>query len=164
MKSSREVDIDIKLIDMVDALKLSGKAMTALKILLADQELQAAQEFANTVSIVRLGYNDHGPVHMRTVAKTAIIMLELLKKAGIKTTIEANGCGDFEDSLIAVVISSMLHDIGMGMGRQNHELHSTIMAQPVIDNLLKQIYEDDFHKERWYAPLPWKESPVTWVQ
>jgi metal-dependent HD superfamily phosphatase/phosphodiesterase len=145
-KSSRELDIDINLIDMVDSFKLSGKAMAALKILLADQEVQAAQEFANTVSIIRLGYNDHGPVHMRTVTQTAIIMLELLKKAGIKTTIEANGCGDIEDSLIAVVLSSMLHDIGMGMGRQNHELHSTIMALPVIDKLLAQIYVDDFNK------------------
>jgi metal-dependent HD superfamily phosphatase/phosphodiesterase len=145
-KSSREVDIDIKLIDMVDAFKLSGKAMTALKIMLADQELQAAQEFANTVSIVRLGYNDHGPVHMRTVTQAAILMVDLLKKAGINTTIEANGCGDFEDSLIAVILSSLLHDIGMGMGRQNHELHSTILALPIIDNILKQIYGDDFHK------------------
>jgi metal-dependent HD superfamily phosphatase/phosphodiesterase len=146
-KSPRELDIDIKLIDMVDAFKLSGKAMAALKILLADQELQAAQEFANTVSIIRLGYNDHGPVHMRTVTKHSILMVELLIKAGIKTTLEANGCGDIEDSLIAVILSSMLHDIGMGMGRQNHEMHSTILALPIIDKILAQVYDDDLHKK-----------------
>ena len=147
MKSPRELSIDIKLIDTVDSFGLSGKAMTALKMLLADGEIQAAQEYANTVSIVRLGYNDHGPVHMRTVTQTAVLMLDLLKKAGIKTSLEADGCGDFEDSLIAVMLAAILHDLGMGMGRQNHELHSTIMAQPFIDKILEKIYSDELHKK-----------------
>jgi len=147
MKSSRELNIDGKLIDMVNALGLSGKAVTALEILLADEEIQAAQEYANTVSIVRLGYNDHGPVHMRTVTQTAILMLCLLQKAGIKTSLESDGCGDFEDSLIAVIIAAILHDLGMGMGRQNHELHGTILAQPYIDRLLEKIYKDDLNKK-----------------
>ncbi|MDR1839442.1 MAG: HD domain-containing protein [Treponema sp.] len=146
MKSSKELNIDSKLIDMVNALGLSGKAVTALETLLADDEIQAAQEYANTVSIVRLGFNDHGPVHMRTVTQTSILMLELLQKAGIKTSLESDGCGDFEDSLIAVILAAFLHDLGMGMGRHNHELHSTIMAQPVIDKLLEKIYKDDLHK------------------
>ncbi|MCL2271175.1 MAG: HD domain-containing protein [Treponema sp.] len=147
MKSPRELSIDIKLIDMVDAFGLSDKIMKALKILLADEELQASQEFANTVSIIRLGYNDHGPVHMRTVTMNAVIMMELLKKAGIKTSLETDGCGDFEDSLLAVIMASILHDIGMGMGRQNHEQYSTVIAQPIIDKLLSQVYEDNWHKK-----------------
>ena len=146
MKSSREVSIDIKIIDLMDTFKLSGKAMAVLKMLLADEEIQAAQEYANTVSIVRLGYNDHGPVHMRTVAYNAVFMMDLLKKAGIKMSLEADGCGDFEDSLTAVMLASILHDLGMGMGRQNHELHSTIMAQPIINNILAKVYEDNWRK------------------
>ena len=147
MKSPRELNIDIKIIDMVDAFRLSGKAMAGLKILLKDEEIQAAQEYANTVSIVRLGYNDHGPVHMRTVTYNAVLMLDLLKKAGIKTSLEADGCGDFEDSLLSVISAAILHDLGMGMGRQNHELHSTILASPIIDRLLNEVYKDDFHKK-----------------
>ncbi|MDR0321066.1 MAG: phosphohydrolase [Treponema sp.] len=146
MKSSRELDIDIKLIDKVDALNLSVNAMKCLKIMLANEEIQASQEYANTVSIVRLGYNDHGPVHMRTVTYNSVLMLELLKKAGIKTSLEQDGCGDYEDSLIAVMIASMFHDLGMGMGRQNHELHSTILALPLIDKILEQLYQDNIRK------------------
>jgi metal-dependent HD superfamily phosphatase/phosphodiesterase len=146
MKSPREVDIDIKLIDMVDAFQLTGKAMTGLKMLLADEDVQAAQEYANTVSIVRLGYNDHGPVHMRTVTYNAVLMLDLLKNAGIKTSLENDECGCFEDSLMAVITAAMLHDLGMGVGRQNHELQSTIMGLPVIDNLLSRLYKDEIHK------------------
>jgi len=147
MKSPRELSIDINLIDLVDAFGLSNKVMTGLKLLLANEEIQAAQEYANTVSIVRLGFNDHGPVHMRTVTYLSVLMLDLLKKAGIKTSLEADGCGTYEDSLIAVILASILHDLGMGMGRQNHELHSTIMAVPFIDNILTQLFKDDWHKK-----------------
>ena len=147
MKSSTEVNVDIRLIDLINSLNLSTKVMKGLKLLLANQELQAAQDYANKVSIVRLGFNDHGPVHMRTVALNAVTMLDLLKKAGIKTSLESDECGDFEDSVLAVIIAGMFHDLGMGMGRQEHELHSMILSQPYIDKLLNEIYEDDLHKK-----------------
>jgi len=147
MKSPRELSIDINLIDLIELFDLSTNAMKCLKILLASEEVQREQEFANTVSIVRLGYNDHGPVHMRTVTYNAVLMLDLLKKAGIKTTLEKDNCGEFEDSLLAVMLASMLHDLGMQMGRENHELHSTILARPIIDHILDQVYHDD-HKKR----------------
>ena len=146
MKSPKEVSVDIKLIDLINSFQLSGKAMTGLKWMLANEEIQAAQEYANTVSIVRLGFNDHGPVHMRTVAYNATLMLDLLRKAGIKMNIEQEGSGDFEDSLLAVLTASMLHDLGMGMGRQDHELHSTILAMPLIDRVLSCVYADNIHK------------------
>ena len=147
MKSSKERSVDLMLIDTVENLGLSGKALKGLNILLASDELQAMQEYANTVSIVRLGYNDHGPVHMRKVTYNAVVMLELLKKSGIKTSLEKDGCGDFEDSLLAVILGAICHDLGMGMGRQNHEQHSIILAQPIIENLLDRIYNDDWNKK-----------------
>ena len=132
---------------MLEAFKLSGTALKGLKLLLENKEVQVLQEFANTVSIIRLGYNDHGPVHMRTVTHSAMVMMDLIKNAGIKTTLEADNCGGFEDSLLAVIISAMLHDIGMTMGRQNHETHSTILASPIIDQLLSEVYGDNLHKK-----------------
>jgi len=147
LRSQKELSTDTKLYETVEALQLSGIVMKCLKILLTNEEIQASQEYANTVSIIRLGYNDHGPVHMRLVTQSAIIMIELLRKAGIKTSLETDGCGDFEDSLIAVMIASMLHDIGMSMGRQNHEMHSAILAYPIITNLLNEVYENDLKKK-----------------
>jgi len=147
MKSSKEINLNDKLISTVSSLQLSGKAFTALKWILDNEEIQAAQEYANTVSIVRLGFNDHGPVHMRTVAYNAVLMLDLLRKAGIKTSLEADKCGDFEDSLLSVIIATLLHDLGMGMGRQDHELHSTIISLPFIDALLKIIYGNNHFKK-----------------
>ena len=146
MKSSKETDVDAKLKNMVNAFHLSGKALKGLEWLLSSEEVQASQEYANTVSIIRLGFNDHGPVHMRMVAHNAVLMLDLLKQAGIKTSLEEDGCGNFEDSLLSVIIASMLHDIGMGMGRQDHEVSSSILSLPIIEKLLAEVYHDDVYK------------------
>jgi metal-dependent HD superfamily phosphatase/phosphodiesterase len=146
MRSEKENMLDIKLIETVAAFGLSGKAETAMRLLLLDEELQAAQEYANTVSIIRLGYNDHGPVHMRTVAMNAMIMLGLLRQKDVKTSLEKDGCGNFEDSLTAVFCASLLHDLGMGIGRQDHELHSAYIAYPILDQIIKEAYGEDIHK------------------
>jgi len=146
MKSQIELAIDSKLIEKVGSFNLKGFALKGLKLLLSNDEIQFSQEFANTVSIIRLGYNDHGPVHMRKVTQSAVLMIDLLRKAGIKTTLENDGCGDFEDSLLSVIIAAMFHDVGMVMGRQNHEFHSTIISYPIIDQVLKEVYQNNLHK------------------
>ena len=141
------MSLDNKIIEALENLKLSGRAVKAAKLLIADDEIQAAQEYANNVSIIRLGYNDHGPVHMRTVVLNAIIMMGFLRKAEIKTSLEKENAGDFEDSLIAVVYSAMLHDLGMCIGRHDHELHSAYMAIPAVDRLLGEVYQDNLRKK-----------------
>jgi metal-dependent HD superfamily phosphatase/phosphodiesterase len=146
MRSPKEISINNKIIEKLSALKLSGKVLEAAKLIMEDEEIQAAQEYANTVSIVRLGYNDHGPVHMRTVALNAVIMMDLLKKAGIKTSLEKEECGSFEDSLTAVLFAAMLHDLGMSVGRQDHELHSIYLALPVINRMLERLYPESVQK------------------
>jgi metal-dependent HD superfamily phosphatase/phosphodiesterase len=138
--------MDNKLIELVESFRLSGQALGALKLLLMDEEIQAAQEYANIVSIVRLGHNDHGPVHMRSVTMNSIIMLKLLRHAGIQTSLEKDECGEFEDSLTGIIIASMLHDLGMGVEYQDHEMHSAYMAMPFLDRLLNHIYPKNVRK------------------
>ncbi|WP_041610960.1 phosphohydrolase [Treponema primitia] len=146
MRSQKGNVLDGKIIEMITGFGLSGKAVEAAKLVLEDAEVQAMQEYANTVSIMRLNYNDHGPVHMRTVALNALIMMGLLRDAGIKTNLEKEDCGTFEDSLIAVLLASVLHDLGMTIGRQDHELHSVYLAYPILDRLLRKVYAADLQK------------------
>jgi metal-dependent HD superfamily phosphatase/phosphodiesterase len=153
MRSTKEIALDGKLTEAVGAFGLSGKAAAALALLLKDEELQAAQEYANTVSIVRLGYNDHGPVHMRTVAMNVLIMFRLLRQAGIKTSLEKEECGDFEDSLIAALCASILHDLGMGIGRQDHEIHSVYLGLPILNRVLAEVYCGDLRKQAMIRAL-----------
>ncbi|MCL2139263.1 MAG: phosphohydrolase, partial [Treponema sp.] len=147
MKSKKENVLDNILINTVESFRLSGKAETSIRLLLDDEEVQLSQEYANTVSIVRLGFNDHGPVHMKTVALNAIRMLQLLRQANIKTSLEKEDYGDFEDSLTAVIFSSMLHDLGMSVGRQDHELFSIFFSIPILDRILREIYKGDLKKQ-----------------
>ncbi|MDR1949848.1 MAG: phosphohydrolase [Spirochaetaceae bacterium] len=147
MRSPKELSLDTKIVDAVTGFELSGRAVRAVKSLLGDAEVQAFQEYANTVSIKRIGYNDHGPVHMRTVALNAVIMLGLLRQAGIRTSLESEECGGFEDSLIAVVLAATLHDLGMTVGRQDHEFHSVYLAGPILERLLREAYPEDIQKQ-----------------
>jgi metal-dependent HD superfamily phosphatase/phosphodiesterase len=114
--------------------------METAKLLLQDDEIQALQDYANSVSIKRLSYNDHGPVHMRTVALNALIMMGLLRDAGIQTSLEKEDSGGFEDSLTALLLAAILHDVGMSMGRQDHELHGCYLAYPIMDRLLARVF------------------------
>lgn len=135
MKSPKEHAIDRLLIK-----QLSGKTLEAAQWLIADPEVQALQEYANTVSIVRLNFNDHGPVHMRVVALNAMRMAGLLADAGIPLSIEKEGVGTREDARVAVLAAAFLHDIGMSIGREDHEKHSMLLAMPVLDRLLTALY------------------------
>ncbi|GHU41211.1 HD domain-containing protein [Spirochaetia bacterium] len=146
MKSPKEIAIDHKILEHIKALHLSAKVENAAKLLAEDEEIQALQEYANIVSIKRLGFNDHGPVHMRTVALNALIMLGMLRKSNIKTSLESDECGNFEDSVIAALIAAFLHDVGMSIGRQDHELHSAYISYPIVDRLLSDIYKTDLQK------------------
>ena len=146
MRSQKELSLDGKIVNALKGLNLSEKAFEGIKLIMTDEEIQATQEYANHVSIVRLGFNDHGPVHMRTVALNAITMLGLLRQAGIKTSIETEGAGSFEDSLLAVFLASMLHDLGMSIGRQDHEVHSAYLAAPILDRLLSKLWQKNIQK------------------
>ena len=146
MRSQKELSLDTKIIDAVTSLNLAGKVLEAAKLVLGDEEIQALQEYANTVSIKRIGYNDHGPVHMRTVALNAVLMMGLLRKAGIRTSLETEDSGSFEDSLIAVLLAATVHDIGMSIGRQDHEIHSEYLSYPILDRILRQLYPEALPK------------------
>jgi len=122
---------------------LSGNTALAASLVFNDQEAQALQNYANVVSIKRLGYNDHGPVHMRKTAQNALIMFDILHEAGI----EDENIGTAEDSKVAVLISSLLHDIGMSVGRENHELLGVVFAMPIIERTLTEIYAGDVEKK-----------------
>jgi metal-dependent HD superfamily phosphatase/phosphodiesterase len=147
MRSGKELSLDNKILEKIKSLNLSGKTEQLAVLLLKDDEIQAMQEYANTVSIVRLKYNDHGPVHMRTVALNALIMMDLLRRSQVKTSLEKEEAGDFEDSLSAVFCGAFLHDMGMGVGRQDHELHSIYMAYPTLARILAEAYKDDIQKQ-----------------
>lgn len=143
MKSVKEIATESKILER---LKPFPTCTEIVKYLFEDEELQEMQEYANNVSIKRLGYNDHGPVHMKQVASNSIKMLNILHESGIRTSLEEEEIGSFEDSMCAVVTACLMHDLGMMIGRQGHEEMSVRLAMPLIDRTLLKFFPDDMHK------------------
>nr|WP_318718391.1 phosphohydrolase [uncultured Treponema sp.] len=141
MKSPKEINVDQKLMTLTkEIIELTAEKdqlpLLVIKELIDDPEIEAIQNYANNVSIVRLGFNDHGPVHMRTVCRNALKMLKILSLSGIRTSLEDEQDGSFFDSVTAVILAGFFHDFGMTIGRQDHELYSGILSQPIIDRIL----------------------------
>ena len=132
MKSPLEINIENEIYRL-----LEGKTLEIAKLVFDDDEIKSYQEHANTVSIKRLGYNDHGPVHMRKTVLNAIKMFSILVEAGIKPSLVKEEAGCVEDSRIAVLLSAFLHDVGMTVGRENHEMSSAIIAEPILNRILR---------------------------
>jgi len=141
-KSIIQINFEKKIID-----RLKGKPLDVMEYIISDKEIQILQDYANIVSIKRLGYNDHGPVHMRKAALNAILMFDLLTLAEIKLNLEKEHIGTAEDSKIAIITAAMIHDIGMTVSRQGHEYMSVNLAMPIIDRILEQFYHSEIQKK-----------------
>jgi metal-dependent HD superfamily phosphatase/phosphodiesterase len=142
MKSPKQRGLDQKILG-----QLSGPALKTAELLIRDAEIQHLQDYANTVSIKRLHYNDHGPVHMRKVTLNSLLILNLLRQAGIRLSLEREQIGSFEDSRVAVLIAAFVHDIGMTVGRENHEQTGVMLAVPLIERLLSEVYRGEAAKK-----------------
>ena len=82
MTSPKELSMNQKIVSLTkEIIELTAEKddlpLKVVQLLIDDAEVQAIQDYANTVSIVRLGFNDHGPVHMRTVCRNALKMLKI---------------------------------------------------------------------------------------
>ncbi|MDA3951124.1 MAG: HD domain-containing protein, partial [Spirochaeta sp.] len=137
-KSPKEISMDKRL------MKLLPPALTEIaETMLHDEEIKALQDYANVVSIKRLGYNDHGPVHMRKVVINALLFANLLQEAGIAMSLEEEEIGTFEDSVFVLFTAGLLHDIGMSLTRQDHENYSADLAKPIVERYLTQLHPGD---------------------
>ena len=125
---------------------LSGDARRVAEIVFDDSEIQALQDYANVVSVKRLGMNDHGPVHVRICALNSLTMLALLESEGIRASLHRESGLDSDDSRMAVFLGAVLHDLGMSIGRDDHEEYSLLLAKPIIDRILAEIEPDSIRR------------------
>ncbi len=109
----------------------------------ADEELHQLWRCANVNVVDRLGMSDHGEVHIRIVANAALKLLRLLLDGGISPSLVSNygtlGLGP-NDAEVVVVLAACLHDLGISVHRDDHELYSLILALPKIQELLEGLY------------------------
>ena len=125
----------------------TGRVRSLLERLLSDREINLYHSYANVVSVRRLGYNDHGPVHARITTYNALKILSLLHEGGILTSLEREHVGTYEDSQVAVALGCFLHDTGMGVTRQEHEWHALNLIDPIIRDYLQWLFPEELDKQ-----------------
>ena len=134
MKKEAEATITECLTDKPKALKL-------WKLMANDPEVNADWDMSNYIAVSKLGYNDHGDVHMKIVAANALKMLRLLTENGVFGDLVKEKAGDLDDDFLVVLAGGLLHDIGNQVHREDHNLHGVYLAVPLLDRLLPQVYE-----------------------
>ncbi|GAA5511507.1 hypothetical protein Dcar01_00218 [Deinococcus carri] len=124
------------------------RALAAYEALRADPEALASWDMANYVTMRKLGYNDHGRVHAFITGAASLAITELLLEAGVRPDIMESGVGDADDVFLAVILGTMLHDIGNQIHRVSHEQHGVMLALPIVDRIITPIYPDPFKRTK----------------
>jgi metal-dependent HD superfamily phosphatase/phosphodiesterase len=118
------------------------KAKRMFEALVADPEMRANWDMGDYIAVSKLQYNDHGEIHAKIVAASAVEMLSLLLEAGVQPDVISSGAGDEDDAFMVVTAGSLLHDIGNQVHRERHASSSAYLAIPVLDRLMPQVYSD----------------------
>lgn len=119
------------------------KARRMWELLRDDPEANADWDMANYIAVAKLGYNDHGDIHVKIVAANALKMLGLLLDNGILTCLIREKAGDEDDAHLIVLAGALLHDIGNQVHRENHNVSGVYLAIPLLNRLLPKVYEDE---------------------
>ncbi len=108
-----------------------------------NRELQTMWKCANVMAIERMGYTDHGPIHVKIVANSALKILRILMSSNVVPNIAKDYKMKSEDAEVVVVLGSIFHDLGMTAMRQNHEMYSALLASRFVEALLQPFYTEE---------------------
>ena len=111
-----------------------------------DLEVQTLLEDSNRMAIDRMGYSDHGHTHSLIVTLNGIKLLRALSD-GLQPTVIQESTGTMKDAEVIVMFGCYLHDVGMVVGRTNHDEFSVVLTIPVLDRILKKVYPKDTRKQ-----------------
>ncbi|MCS6849378.1 MAG: phosphohydrolase [Anaerolineae bacterium] len=113
------------------------------EMLISDRRVDAHWNLSNYTTVGKLNYNDHGPIHARVTASYAMQIMQLLIEANVPMDVVKSGAGNVDDACLVALAGVMLHDIGNATHRVGHELMSVILAQPILADMLAELYDDD---------------------
>ena len=120
-----------------------GASRTAqiVQVLESDIEVQTLWYMANRTSR-RAAVNDHGPVHVRTAMHHGDTLLRLLMEAGVQPNCITDHAMTEDDTRVVVLLGLALHDVGMSIHRDRHELLSVPIALDWLRRKVPPIYAE----------------------
>ena len=114
----------------------------SFNLLQEDIEVQSYLRMANIMAVKRLGYNDHGPVHAKIIAGSALEIFKLLTSRLEPSSVVHGVCG-YDDAQLIVLLGAFLHDVGNAVHRIDHEQSSAFLSTGILDRILNRVYHDD---------------------
>ena len=108
-----------------------------------DIELATLWRCSNVMAVDRQRLNDHGPIHVKIVANRALKILRLLISQNITPNIVDDYQMDIHDAEIIVFLASVLHDIGLSVVRDRHEVYSVPLARDILKRCLPLVYKQN---------------------
>jgi uncharacterized protein len=114
------------------ALLAAANGSERLKALWLEQQVTAS----------RLGMSDHSWVHLQIVLNSALRLIRLLRRAGVRSSIEVEHGMNPGDAEVVIAGGCLLHDVGMSIHRVDHEAFSLFIAADLLETLLADIYEE----------------------
>src|ERR671929_431879 len=117
----------------------ASRTAQVVQILESDVEIQTLWYMANRTSR-RAAVNDHGPVHVRTAMHHGDTLLRLLIDAGVQPDTVVDHAMTEDDARVVVLLGLALHDVGMSIHRDRHELLSVPIALDWLRRKLPPIY------------------------
>ncbi len=105
-----------------------------------NSEVQSYLKMANIMAVTRLKYNDHGVVHSRITAGSALEILNIISEEVTPNAVSEHGLS-IEDAKLITMCGAYLHDIGNAIHRVQHNLHGCYLVNSILDDLLSRIYD-----------------------
>lgn len=108
--------------------------------ILKNPELRALWDACNYITLKKLFYSDHGPIHGFVAARNALAILQILKGGKILTDLIRDDRADWDDVHLVIMTAALFHDIGNAVHRELHWLTGPILFQQAIYEELRKIY------------------------
>ena len=124
-------------------IKGNNKLKTMLDFVDSDVELHTLWRCSNILAIDRMGYSDHGPTHVKLVANKAVKLLRMLTAKNVDPSIKINYGMGIDDAEVVVFLASVMHDLGMSIVRDGHEVYSVEIARDILKRCLHLVYQPE---------------------
>ncbi len=122
--------------------KENAKLRQLVDLIQADAELNQLWKCANINAVDRCGISDHGEIHIRIVANSALRIFRLLVEGGVEPSVVKNYGMTADDGEVVVVTAACMHDLGISVHRDQHERYSLWLAYPKARQLLSSMYAE----------------------
>lgn len=102
----------------------------------SNREIKTLWRIINVNAIERLGFTDHGPKHFNLVANFGLQIARIFEKKDVKMSIVRDFGLTNDHAEVAIFLGCIMHDLGMSIHRENHEMFSLFIARDFMKEIL----------------------------